>query len=214
MKAARIMKIYKIAQTRYNDIYDIFEQVSEQESAILDEYFHGKRGTGKMMKWEVFPFARLKKIWDDRIRMGFIRDEAGLDMIIDSMLTNLARLTASTHLSGHSRENPDAIAAEHNYPPLGDDFYDNFLYTRYGLPLTDFGLDPLFRLADELLKTDDYDTKMSLVALMLQVTHMNGDLAAFFVEGGSDSLDSLKIGGLNQDNSLEDDVNGEVNELV
>ena len=59
--------------------------------------------------------------------------------------------------------------------------------------LSDYGTEPLIKLAYELndVDDDDYKSTISLITRMLDVAHQRSDLAAWFIEGGSHSLSSI-----------------------
>jgi hypothetical protein len=216
------MKIYRIAQSKYQDVYDLFAEVSEQEVEILREYY--RKGGGKQMSWQVVPFPRLRKIWNDYIKYGVVHDTAGLDMIIDIFLTNIVKISAVNVLSGHANtmgRGASEIAEENDLPPIDErnyDFYFTFLNTKYGVPISDYGIDSLFALAEEILNTERYEDKLIIVDQMLNVVHQRGDLASLFVEGGTEKLeelsgyDNLSIYHLTKDEGDTDEE--ENNELV
>ena len=150
------MKIYRIAQI--NDIYDAYEAVNQQYSNILNEFHSIKRRKNMSlpnMSWEVIPFARLKKIWKDYAKTGIVRDTAGMEYIKSKMMEILARLQAANDIAGHSAgvTNEDIEEATGFKMPDGRDFdfYFNFIQTKYGTPVSDFGLDKLWAIAKVLM---------------------------------------------------------------
>jgi len=188
------VKIYKIAQTQYSDMYDLYEEVNEHVSSILSEYYDESRVQGSQMSWSVVPFARLQKIWQDYMKYGFVRDEKGLNMIADQILQNISKLEAATQLAGHGQLSDEEIEEQYGYKaPEGDnaDFYFDFLSTKFGVPISDYGLKPLWSLAEKLIETQDYVQKLIIIDRMLNVVHQRGDLAALFIEGGYESLQQL-----------------------
>ncbi len=188
------MKIFKIAQTEYLYFEDVAEEVDRQVKSILDEYYHPERQQGTQMSWDVIPFARLKKIWEDYMKHNVVHDTEGLDMLADKILSNLARLEAATQLAGHSQIDTEDLAEEAGHPHPGGnnvDFYFDFLDTKFGIPVSDFGLRPLWNMAEDLLTTKNYEEKLMIIDKMLNVVHQRGDIAALFVEGGSMALSEL-----------------------
>jgi len=69
--------------------------------------------------------------------------------------------------------------------------YFDFLSTKFGVPISDYGLKPLWSLAEKLIETQDYVQKLIIIDRMLNVVHQRGDLAALFIEGGYESLQQL-----------------------
>jgi len=139
-------------------------------------------------------FLRLKKIWKDYVKYGVVHDEEGLNEIANKMLDNLAKLQAVTDLSGHSQITMKEISEEcgiETLPEDSSDFYFNFLETKYGTPISDYGLNKLWDIAFQIAKAKDAKDKLLLIDQMLNVVHQRGDLAALFIEGGSSSLSNL-----------------------
>lgn len=185
----RFLKASSITQ-----IEDIFELISNAQYEIMAEYYSKGRKKGSMMSWSVVPYARLKKIWKDFAELGFVRDEEGLNQIIDKVLSNLARLQAATELSGHSQLDSSEIIKELGFRVPGGknaDFYFYFLETPYGSPISDYGLPKLWALAEQLLTKTTAEEKLVVLDQFLNVIHPRGDLAALFIEGGKSSLADL-----------------------
>jgi len=188
---AKHVNWYKLSQISQDDL---FEKIQDYRCLLLEEYWDKKRKPGSMMSWDVIPFARLKKIWQNYSRQGVVRDASGMNLIIEKMLNNLAKLQAATDLSGHSEMAPEKIAEECEIKApddKDDDFYWDFLETPYGTPVSDYGLDPLWKLALQLIQVASPEEQLLLVDRMLNVVHQRGDLAGLFIEGGSQSLSQL-----------------------
>ena len=74
------------------------------------------------MDWDLVPAPRLIKIWNDYMKTGFVRDEKGIDMIAEIILTNIAKLNVNTILCGHEQQRPPWITRETSRvrdPPRG-----------------------------------------------------------------------------------------------
>jgi len=191
------MKIYRIA----TDIYDLGEMIDDEKRNIVSEFFSEGRSEGTMMSWSVVPFSRLKKIWQDYIKYNVVHDVNGLDSILNKILRNIARLQAATDLAGHSMggsleeflgyEEEDEEAQTVLDDDQQFDFYESFLNTEYGVPVSDFGLKPLWDLAFKAIETNSSEEKLLLIDRILNIVHQRGDLAALFIEGGSDALSEL-----------------------
>jgi hypothetical protein len=209
------MKIYKISKTEeYNStqknfdfaqepdegeieekLSDFYQEVESQHQKILQEYYNKKRKKGSMMSWDVVPFARLKKIWTDYSLTGVVRDVRGMQDIVDQMLRILAKLNASNDLSGHGTT-PDGYIEEMTGLKIphgkNSEFYFDFLNTKHGVPISDYGLPKLNEIAQALMVTRNPVEQLLLVDQMLNIVHQRGDLAALFIEGGTNSLNILK----------------------
>jgi len=189
----RVRKICIGQSIQFDKVDNYYEAVSESIDDIMLEYYRKGRKKGTMMSWSVIPFGKLKKIWEDYAQYSVVRDEAGLNDIAIHMLQNLARLHASTELSGHGTLNTDEYCKERGLKPIKDeqDFYWHFLETPYGTPISDYGLKPLWVLARQLFSSPDPKQKLVILDQMLNIIHQRGDLAALFVEGGASALSTL-----------------------
>jgi hypothetical protein len=88
--------------------------------------------------------------------------------------------------------NPDNMDVEDLqgmiYDKVMEKFYHNYLANGY---LTDYGLKPLRTLATELYAEQNPEKKLVLIDKILNVVHQTSDLAAWFIQGGSSSLNDL-----------------------
>ena len=87
-------------------MYDLFYERDEIMRETIHLFMKAKIGVTRQ-PWSVVPFHRLKKIWEDAAKNGFVRDEKGLNMIQTKMLTNLLKLDVNTELMGHMQGYPD-----------------------------------------------------------------------------------------------------------
>ena len=108
--------IYKIIKEEYikflkeyEDIdYEYFDREDEVKQWIFNDFLYKNNPDfTKTIPWRVVPFPRLKKIWEDYIKIGFVRDEKGLEMIEDIMISNTFKINVLTFLAGHTPSNPD-----------------------------------------------------------------------------------------------------------
>lgn len=103
-----------IKENDYDDSdYSFYDDMDEKIEKILQDFlFSNNDDFTARIPWRVVPFARLKKIWEDYIKFGFVRDVKGLDMISGIMIGNTLSLNALTMLSGHTEESPDGYFEE------------------------------------------------------------------------------------------------------
>lgn len=181
----------------YNDIYDLFNLRDQVMRETIRDFMETEVGT-KRQRWRLISFPRLKKIWEDAARMGFVRDEKGLEMIKDQMIENLIQLDVNTELMGHSGDYPkDDIEDEgytmEEFEAKMDDVNDiYFTDPKSGQwRLSDYGLKPLWDIAQKLIKEQDPIKQIMYIDQMLNVVHQRSDLASWFVEGGSAALSQL-----------------------
>ena len=87
--------------------YDFFEKEdSVKQSLFHDFLFNNNETFTKHVPWRVIPFGRLKKIWEDFMRYGFVRDEKGIDMIERIITNNTIKVSVFTELAGHTSYDP------------------------------------------------------------------------------------------------------------
>ena len=174
---------------------EFFELVGEVALDVSSEFLSGN---SPYQPWTVVPAARLIRIWKSAAKEGFVRDEAGLTAIADRMIQNTARLYFNTELAEHgTRSKEDVVMSYGLDDEITSENIEAFVDWTIGMPtggwrISDYGLDPLVKLAIQLIVEDDSDKKLVLIDRMLNVTHQRSDLASWFVEGGTATLDRLK----------------------
>ena len=82
------MNWYKRAQQQTErwqwDEDSLYDYHEDQDRVMYDQvYDFNQSKPGERQPWRLIPAARLKKIWMDTARMGFVRDAKGLKMIED-----------------------------------------------------------------------------------------------------------------------------------
>ena len=88
--------------------YEFFEREDETERNIFDDFlYNNNQNFTKHIPWSVVPFPRLKKIWEDYMSMGIVRDTRGLEYIEDIMIENTLKIYSITMLLGHTTYSPD-----------------------------------------------------------------------------------------------------------
>jgi hypothetical protein len=94
--------------------YDFFEKADNVKQSLFDDFlFNNNEEFTKHVPWRVIPFGRLKKIWEDFMRYGFVRDEKGIDMIERIMINNVIKVNVFTELAGHTTYDPSDDYEEH-----------------------------------------------------------------------------------------------------
>jgi len=256
--------------------WELYEKQEEMMYKLLDDFlFNNTPELDKRIYWRVVPAARLKKIWEDYIKLGFVRDIKGLDLIEGIMIAAALRLYILTMLSGHTSVHPEeyyeeawgdylddfigrlkkedkveyqdpnqteipyddptqpykkknvaalpqAFVPNENYnienipfqeyisehedvemmdatklrkdlmDILKDHFYEYYTVDEKGHDImSDYGTDPLVKLAFQLSREDDPAQKVVIIDKMLNVVHQRSDLASWFIEGGSAALSAI-----------------------
>lgn len=179
----------------------LFEGVDYHAAeAFLDAYgnqvmdivgeFEKTGGQGRIT-WKRIPAGRLKKVWLDFGRNGFIRDERGMDEIAGRMMELIVRLSVTNDLSAHSSRQPEDILADYDYQftPEQIEALQEMLVDEHGHWLvSDYGLDPLQGVYYQIFKADTAEEKLYAVDRGLNIIHQRSDLSALFVEGGQKTL--------------------------
>ena len=88
--------------------YEFFEREGDITRNLFDDFLYNNNADfTKNISWTVVPFARLKKIWEDYMSMGVVRDTRGLEMIEGIMVDNTLKIYSITKLLGHTPYDPD-----------------------------------------------------------------------------------------------------------
>ena len=170
---------------------------------IVSEYLSGRHA---QMPWKVVPAGKLVKIWQDTTKSGFVRDEKGLNEILDQLIENAQRLRFNNEISGHEQFYPDEELYDINedYPDMSVKAQDklrekisDWTNTPEGdWRISDYGLP---KIQDYLLQALDAKTaeeKLVAIDKALNVVHQRSDLASWFIAGGSKTLSSISGEGM------------------
>jgi len=138
--------------------------------------------------------ARMKKIWRDYAKAGVVRDERGIDDILEDFLNKVVRIDVNNYLSGHTAGDPLNEFREREIPiPKDiDDRIDTAIADIHGeWMISDYGIDYLVKWLHKAMTATDYEQKLLALDSMLNVVHQRSNLASWFVQGGRSALDEL-----------------------
>ena len=263
----------------YDDInYAYYDREDEIKHWMFNDFLYKNTPDfSKKIPWSLVPFPRLKKIWEDYIRTGIVRDSKGIEMIEDIMISNALKINIITELAGHTSysheddfeenigywvdEQINCILPEKQidtsqleipfndptkgnvkkepvkiepcnvqihpftqeifdedfnpesmnkadfrgmlYDKMKDKFFDYVEDPKTGhLYISDYGLKPLVSLSYELSRTTEPEQKVGIIDKMLNVAHQRSDMAAWFVQGGSQALSQLSGYGNDEGDSV------------
>ncbi len=97
-----------------DDGYEYSEREDEVKRWIFSDFLNKNTPDfTKSIPWRLVSFPRLKKIWEDFIRTGVVRDTNGLQMIEDIMISNALKLDVLTTAAGHTQWGADELYEEH-----------------------------------------------------------------------------------------------------
>lgn len=192
--------------------YDFYEN-GHDVSSVLWEFLSDKKEGRKQKHWRLIPANQYYNLLN-----RFMAHGPGANIPYDIVngwftqiiLYNTMELEYLTELMGHSQYFPfDDFADvfgekwEHcnDYDKCSDyleeiGFYDWALLPDGSDAMSDYGLEPLFKIIKE------YNSEMSpgeilvLINRILDVAHCRGDLASMFIQGGSHALSQISNKGL------------------
>jgi hypothetical protein len=173
--------------------WDLYEKYDEVKRDILYGFLNNNKRGIKKQPWQVIPFGRLKKIWEDFMRLGFVRDVNGLEMIENIVQYNILKLYVNTELVGHTSHNPDEDFEEAGFTDQDKEAFYDYIDKFSDYAFDDFGgrRPGLTTLLARLRKARTSEEKVPIIDQILNVIHQSSDLASWFVEGGSTSLSQL-----------------------
>lgn len=172
--------------------YDIFESIKNKEKIHfqLIKPLEYKRALEEYMKYGQFIRFPENKIYDWK----------------DLVLRNVAMLNSLTEIHGHSSNFPYdefydvfdnlKIPKKHQYDwsyiyDILDRKYkiDDYVpFFSNGQPvLSDYGLEPLLKLSDQLIRQSKPEDIIITINKMMNVVHQRSDLSELFIEGGQES---------------------------
>jgi len=106
-----MIKLYKIIKEEYRkfikenyDHSDYYDREDDIKRNIFNDFlYYNTPDFTKHVPWKLIPYPRLKKIWEDYIYKGIVRDERGLEMIEDIIIDNTIKVNIFTTLAGHTQ---------------------------------------------------------------------------------------------------------------
>lgn len=163
---------------------------------MLEEWKKAK-GTDKLQSWRVIPAATLIKEWKYNHATGLTHEKI-IDKFQDICIENYVKLWANTVLFGHTSLSVDGYLeqfyddiTEKEAEELLEDYEWFACDGRGNWRISDYGLETIGNCASALLQTDDYNRKLYIIDCILNVAHQRSDLASWFVEGGTSTLNKL-----------------------
>jgi len=171
---------------------DYYETHDETIMDQVNNFNESKPGTRQ--PWRLIPLPRIKKIWADYMRMGFVRDVKGINLIEEIIIENVKKIHANTMLMGHTQHNPKDILQDYEMTMNETDEHD---YGDWAIDdkgawrISDYALGNLINGTLELMHVKSPEEKLQKIDFILNVVHQRSDLASWFIEGGSEGLSEL-----------------------
>lgn len=150
---------------------------------------------GQPSVWPVLTKKQVHDVWSAFVRDGFVRDEAALDNIFESMRDNLLRLECATIVAEHTGLNRNDFIADCGVLDASEhDAFSNWLIdSDDGWRISDYGLDPLTDAIACAFEARTPALKLKCLDRALHVTHQRNDLSKLFVEGGRQTVVELEV---------------------
>jgi hypothetical protein len=179
---------------KYIDKHQVFDYWSELEYSVYreswEEFSNGRR-TKTGQSWNLIPSGPFIKL----VRKAFLgtlndEDKKLIDEYQEILWYNWCKLDFNTKMVGHSPYDPIDLMEEYNLIPsfwssrkkkAAERAYSDWVAWD---AFSDFGLQPIGELLIPLTLQQNYSIKMQIMAEIIGITHMRGDLSAFFIEGG------------------------------
>lgn len=141
---------------------------------------------------------RVKKIWADYAKLGFVRDEKGMADIARQVLNNILRLYVNTILVGRATIDPQDHCEDAGIDwfdeedPKDKELMDKFVWDYIPSDaFSDYAFSHLEPLWMDLAEAKTAENQLLVVDKVFNVMHQRGDISAYFVQGGMSTLNSL-----------------------
>lgn len=184
-------------------VWEDFRDRRDEELMYLCRALKNSGGKGRVT-WKTIPATLLKRVWLQFGKYHRINSN-DLDKIADQILTNIARLRASTEMMGHTQIGKEDIESETGYE-FTDEEWDDWMTDYFtdlngSWLLSDYGLPKLEEIYPSIFNAKTDEEKLYACDKALNVIHQRNDLASMFVEGGSKTLlDVARQGGYTSEN--------------
>ena len=178
----------------------LLEQINHSSMVIVNEFLSEKHEHQPM---KLVPASKLKRIWGDFTSTGFVRDEKGLENILDRIVENFCRIEVNNVISGHTQLPSKTILEDY----LGEDdrrveeLQERFSDWAIDLPdgkwrISDYGTPRMFKPLALALEAKTQEQRLLYLDIVLNIAHQRSDLSSWFIEGGSSTLASISGEGL------------------
>jgi len=205
----------KIIKEEEDIDWDLYDILNDSKFEVMQEFIDALEkekpniNKNKFLKarqnWEVIPFSVLQRQWEEFIKWGYVKENyiKTIEEIEKLITKNITKINVNTELAGHTPYSPKydwQDFLEGKIPEkkmnkfidyLGYHFCD-FIEEPHGqMRISDYGLEKLNKGLSELRKATTPEKKLAKIDYILSVIHQRSDIAAWFVEGGSQALSKL-----------------------
>jgi len=175
----------------FSELYSLYANMIFD---VIDDYRFRK--PGQKQDWRLLDLAQVKRIWEDFVTTGRIKDKRGMERIANTVIQNIGKLYANTILTGHTQVDPSEDY-EFTEEEISDDSdgkldFGDFIDDGHGqMRISDYALNPLLEDAAELMGEAEPEKMILLVDKIFNRVHQRGDISEYFIKGGNHSLDVL-----------------------
>lgn len=167
---------------------------------VIDEWKNAKGKENVFQAWKVAPAGLVKREWEYNAKTGLVHDKI-IDKIQTIFIENFLKLAINTILMGHE----EMSAYEFLESFLPEDWnekkltkwlegFEDFISDKtnnYHWRISDYGIARMRPFIYALVEEEDYNKKLFWLDQILSVTHARSDLAAWFIEGGTKTLNCI-----------------------
>jgi len=194
--------------------WNAYEMLDEARHSVMSEFLSviereqpsEEKPLQARQPWEEVSFSVLQRQWEEYMKHGFVKPNYAktIDGIERIFTINTFKVRANTELAGHSAEDPVYIWKEFlegtkydnenidKFIEYLDYWFGDYITEPHGqLRISDYGLPKLEKLVFDIRKVHDVSKKLPILDRMLNVVHQRSDIANWFVEGGTSSLNKL-----------------------
>lgn len=182
-------------RTAYDAAEDFSDRYDRHLDSIVKEFESAKDPANWRVSWKTVPASRIKKVWLDYGRTGVVRDEKGMQKIADAVMDGIARLDVANGLSGHDTFDPLEGRFDYFTDAQKEQLQSGLELKDGSWLVSDYGLPYLKKIYDQIFRADTAEEQLFAVDRALNVVHQRGDIAAFFVEGGTKTLNEIATQG-------------------
>lgn len=173
-----------------SETFEAFQEQSDECTRTFAEAFLEGQ---KFVRWKPISANKLKRVWRNFGKLNYIieRDVDLVDQFVHQTKYNIVALHVGNILSGHSQMNPEAMLEDVGLTlskKNSSRFYEFLTLEDGSNIISDYGLPYLYPHYQALASKQSPEEQCYTIDKVLNVVHQRGDLALFFVQGGTKTL--------------------------
>lgn len=171
---------------RFDDAQDVMDYWSTLEFEVYQDCWREFRSKPrpKVQQWEVMSSSKFIKLvrraYDGELTE---KDKVLIDEYTHIIFYNWCKLEFNSIMVGHTEREPAIELAEREIKATKTQLNILCDWIEYDA-FSDYGLQPIAKLLTPMMLQKNYSLKVQIMADIIGITHMRGDLARFFVEDG------------------------------